>query len=75
MALLLWSIILLPLHNATGEDVYVNLDQVDFIGPCVGAFCPPNGYSRVLVYGIWFYLRETPTQIHDMIYKMQGETK
>ena len=66
----LLSITLLSLHQPDGKEVLVNLDQVDFVGPA-DSIAHPKANSRVLVYGVWFYLRETRDEVKAVIDRAQ----
>jgi hypothetical protein len=57
------------LHNAAGLPVYVNAEQVDFIGPPAGE-SDKRAKSRVMVYGIWVWVQETPDEIKAAIDKV-----
>lgn len=56
------------IHDPEGNEVFVNAEQVDFIGPPVAG--SPNAKSRYMVYGIWQFAAETPREIKAKINKV-----
>ena len=55
------------LHQPAGKPIYVNAEQVDYIGPADKFFDGPGAGSKVLVYGIWVAVREKPDEIKKAI--------
>jgi hypothetical protein len=55
-------ILFLTLHQPDGQDVYVAVDQIGYIGPAVPRLHPGAG-SRLLVYGVEITVRETPEEV------------
>ncbi len=55
------------LHRPDGAPVYINAEQIDYIGPGVAEFDGPNAGSRLMVYGLWVAVKETPKQVYDQI--------
>ena len=60
-------------HQPGGEDIYINAEQVDYIGPA------PDGdrkaHSKVMVYGIWVFVLEKPFEIKQKIDHVLGQDK
>jgi hypothetical protein len=55
-------ILFLTLHQPDGQEVYVAIDQIGYIGPAVPRLHPGAG-TRMLVYGVEITVRETPEEI------------
>lgn len=74
------SAFFVTLHRPNGEEVFVNAEQVDYIGPADTACLKPiprrgdcvrlhdpRAKSEVMVYGIWVTVAETPRDIRQKI--------
>jgi hypothetical protein len=60
-----WAALLLlflTLHQPDGQEVYVAVDQIGYIGPAVPRLHPGAG-TRLLVYGAEITVRETPEEV------------
>jgi hypothetical protein len=55
-------ILFLTLHQPDGQEVYVAIDQIGYIGPAVPRVHPGAG-TRLLVYGVEITVRETPEEV------------
>jgi hypothetical protein len=55
-------ILFLTLHQPDGQEVYVAVDQIGYIGPADSRLHPGAG-SRLLVYGVEISVRETPKEV------------
>jgi hypothetical protein len=55
-------ILFLTLHQPDGQEVYVAIDQIGYIGPAVPRVHPGAG-TRLLVYGVEISVRETPKEV------------
>lgn len=53
------------LHDPEGNEVFVNAEQIDFIGPPLGG--NKNACSRYMVYGVWQWAKECPREIKTQI--------
>jgi hypothetical protein len=59
-------ILFLTLHQPDGQEVYVSVDQIGYIGPAVPRLHPGAG-SRLLVYGAEITVRETPDEVVGLL--------
>jgi hypothetical protein len=72
----LWGAFFVLLHQPSGRNIYVNAEQVDYIAPGnMAAGDPPNTGSRLMVYGVWVAVKETPDEIKTQIDKVLGQDK
>lgn len=55
-------ILFLTLHQPDGQEVYVSVDQIGYIGPAVPRLHPGAG-TRLLVYGAEITVREKPEDV------------
>jgi hypothetical protein len=55
-------ILFLTLHQPDGQEVYVAVDQIGYIGPADSRLHPGAG-SRLLVYGVEISVREAPKDV------------
>jgi hypothetical protein len=55
-------ILFLSLHQPNGQEVYVAIDQIGYIGPADSQLHPGAG-ARLLVYGVEITVRETPKEV------------
>jgi hypothetical protein len=59
-------ILFLTLHQPDGQEVYVAIDQIGYIGPAVPRLHPGAG-TRMLVYGVEITVRETPKEVVQLL--------
>jgi hypothetical protein len=60
-----WAVLLilfLTLHQPNGQEIYVAIDQIGYIGPADSRLHPGAG-TRLLVYGVEITVRETPEEV------------
>jgi hypothetical protein len=55
------------LHNPDGDEIYVNAEQIDFIGHPARGEAPTNACNRVMVYGVYIWVWECPKIIKEAI--------
>ena len=55
------------LHQPNGREVYVNAEQVDYIGVPPDKAYGPGAGSLLMVYGIWVAVREKPNDVKHAI--------
>jgi hypothetical protein len=65
LAAILFGAFFIVVHQPAGNAVYVNAEMVDYIGPNVDG--DQRAASKVMVYGIWTYVLETPAEIKAKI--------
>lgn len=61
----LFSAFFIVVHRPDGAAVFVNAEQVNYIGPNIDG--DQRAASKVMVYGLWTYFRETPAEIKSKI--------
>ena len=59
-------IVFLTLHQPDGQEVYVAIDQIGYIGPTDPRLHPGAG-TRLLVHGVEITVRETPKEIARLL--------
>ena len=59
-----------PLEIAPGAKVYVNAEQIDYIGPPAPGESSKHAKARLMVYGIWVWVFESPDEIKAAIDKV-----
>ena len=52
-------------HQPSGNEIYVNAEQVNYIGKNIDG--DPRANTKMMVYGIWTYVVETPAEIKSKI--------
>jgi hypothetical protein len=65
LAAILFGAFFIVCHQPLGNEVYINAEQIDYIGSNVDGDQRAN--SKVMVYGIWTYVLETPAEIKAKI--------
>ena len=73
-AYLVWSAFFVLVHQPDGQPVYLNAEQIDLIAPADKAYHGAQAGSRVMVYGIWVAIKETPNEIKcaiDVVLKQE----
>ena len=76
--LLLWGAFFVLLHDPHGRSIYINAEQIDYISPAgkaVDKAGPPEAGARVMVYGVWVWVREAPADIKIAIDDVLGQNK
>jgi hypothetical protein len=63
LAAFIFSAFFALLHQPSGRPIYVNAEQIDYIGPADKWLDGPDAGSRVMVYGIWVAVREKPSEV------------
>lgn len=58
------------LHRPDGKPVYINAEQIDYIGPARENIDDPKAGALLMVYGIWVTVKEEPTAIKNAIDKV-----
>ena len=64
-----WAVVFvafLTLHQPNGRPVYIAIEQIDGMAPADQSSHPGAG-TRMLVYGAWITVRETPTEIQRLL--------
>jgi hypothetical protein len=65
IAAILFGAFFIVAHNPKGGEIYINAEQVDYIGPNIDG--DQRAASKMMVYGIWTYVLETPAEIKAKI--------
>jgi hypothetical protein len=65
LSAILFGAFFILVHQPAGNEVYINAEQVDYIGPNVDG--DPRARSKVMVYGVWTYVLEKPAEIKAAI--------
>ncbi len=63
------------LHQPDGREVYANAEQVDYIAPSEELVNDKRAGARVMVYGVWVWVRERPEEIKRLIDTALGQDK
>lgn len=66
---LLFSAFFILAHQPSGKPVYINAEQIDFIGPADPYWDGSGAGSRLMVYGIWVAVKEKPDEVKSAIDK------
>lgn len=53
-------------HQPSGQEILINAEQVDYIGPFYGDG-DARANTKMMVYGIWVFVTETPAEIKSRI--------
>jgi hypothetical protein len=69
----LWGAFFILVHQPSGADIYINAEQVDYIGPAVDGDIRAG--SKIMVYGIWVFTIEKPYEIKTKIDVVLGQYK
>jgi hypothetical protein len=71
--MILWGAFFIVVHNPAGTEIYINAEQVDYVGPNIDG--DKNAGAKVMVYGIWVYTLEKPFDIKTRIDHVLGQDK
>jgi hypothetical protein len=66
-AAVLFSAWFVTLHTPGGEPIFINAEQIDYIGPPARGEAPAKSCSRLMVYGVWVWVRECPADVKRAI--------
>jgi hypothetical protein len=73
MSAILFGAFFIVAHQPSGAEIYINAEQVDYVGP--GTEGDPRAGAKVMVYGIWVYTLEQPEMIKAKIDHVLGQDK
>lgn len=73
MSAILFGAFFITVHNPAGTEIFINAEQVDYVGPNIDG--DPHASSKVMVYGIWVYTIEKPEMIKAKIDHVLGQDK
>jgi hypothetical protein len=73
LAATLFGAFFILVHQPNGDEIYINAEQVDYIGP--GHDGHSNAGAKVMVYGIWVFTLEKPDAIKAKIDHALGQDK
>lgn len=65
LAVTLFGAFFIVAHQPSGAEVLINAETVEYIGPNIDG--DKRAATKMMVYGIWVFVVETPAQIKSRI--------
>jgi hypothetical protein len=73
VATVLYGAFFIVAHQPSGAEIFINAEQVDYVGP--GFDGDVRAGSKVMVYGVWVFTIEKPSEIKAKIDHVLGQDK
>jgi hypothetical protein len=66
----LFALAFIALHAPDGSDVYVNTEAINVIAQAAKSEALPSACSRVMVLGVWVWVKECPDEIKEAVERL-----